>query len=57
MYHDEIFESAVREVKEENYIALKEEISSMERAIESFLSNILECTSSLSERDFHVSTL
>jgi len=57
MYHDEIFENALREVKEESYNALKEEISTMEMAIEKFLRNVLECTSSVSERDFHVTTL
>jgi len=36
---------------------LKTEISSMECAIEKFLNNVLECTTSLSERDFHVTTL
>lgn len=57
MYHDEIFETALREAREESYHELKQEINSMEAAIEKFLTNILECTSSLSERDFHVSTL
>lgn len=57
MYHDEVFENALQEVKSESFTALKEEISSMECAIEKFLTNILECTSSISERDFHVSTL
>ena len=56
MYHDEIFETALRDVREESYKALKEEISSMEYAIERFLKNVLECTSSKSERDFNVST-
>ena len=36
MYHDEIFENALRDVKEENYKALKNEISSMEASIERF---------------------
>ena len=29
MYHDEIFENALKDVREESYKALKEEISSM----------------------------
>lgn len=57
MYQDEIFETALREAKEEGFVALKEEISTMECAIERFLTNILECTSSLTERDFHMSSL
>lgn len=57
MYHDEIFEKALREAREESYVELKEEINTMEAAIERFLTNILECTVSKAERDFHVSTL
>ncbi len=57
MYHDEIFENALRDVKEENYKALKEEISSMEATIERFLKNIFECNSSRAERDFNVSSI
>ena len=57
MYHDEIFENALRDVREESYKALKEEISSMESTIERFIRNVLECTSSKSERDFNVHSL
>ena len=46
MYHDEIFENALKDIREESYKALKEEISSMETTIERFIKNILECTSS-----------
>jgi hypothetical protein len=55
MYHDEIFENALLEAKAENFNSLKAEISTMEIAIERFLTNILECTSSISERDFNLS--
>ena len=57
MYHDEIFENALRDVKEESYQALKQETSSMESAIERFIRNVLECTSSKSERDFNVTSI
>ncbi len=57
MYHDEIFEKALKDVKEESYKALKDEISSMESTIERFIRNVLECTSSKSERDFNVSSI
>ena len=57
MYHDEIFENALRDVKEEYYKALKNEISTMEAAIERFLKPIFECTSSRAERDFNVSSI
>ena len=56
MYHDEIFETALRDVREESYKALKEEIFSMESAIERFFKNVLECTTSKSEREFNVSS-
>ena len=54
MYHDEIFENALRDVKEENYKALKDEISSMEATIERFLKAVLESSSSRAERDFNI---
>lgn len=56
MYHDEIFESALKDVKEESYKALKSEISSMEATIERFLKNVLECTTFKSEREFNLPT-
>lgn len=54
MYHDEIFENALRDVKEENYKALKDEISSMEATIERFLKAVFESSSSRAERDFNI---
>lgn len=57
MYVDEIFENAKREVKEENYAKLQTEISGIECAIEKFLNNVLECTASISERDFNMTAL
>ena len=57
MYHDEIFENALRDVKEENYKALKDEISSMEATIERFLKAVFESSSSRAERDFNIPAL
>lgn len=57
MYHDEIFENALKDVKEESYKALKNEISSMESTIERFIRNVLDCTTTRSERDFNVSSM
>ncbi len=57
MYHDEIFENALKDVKEESYKALKNEISSMESTIEKFLKIVLNCTSFKSERDFNVTSV
>ena len=52
MNHDEIFNTALREVKDEKFEALKEEICTMEIAIEKFLNNVLECTCGVLERDY-----
>lgn len=57
MYHDEIFENALKDVKEESYKALKNEISSMESTIEKFLKSVLNCSSFKSERDFNVTSV
>lgn len=54
MYQDEIFESALRETKEESFRQLQGEVKTVERIIEKLLTQLLECTSSVSERDFHV---
>ena len=54
MYHDKLFNSALREVKDESFQALKEEVISMERAISKFLDEILECTATIAERDFNL---
>ena len=54
MYHDEIFENALKDVKEESYKALRREISTVECAIERFLKCVFECSTFKSERDFHV---
>ena len=54
MYQDEIFENALKEAREENYKALREEVSTVEKLIEKMLSQFLECSTSIAERDYHV---
>ena len=54
MYQDKIFNNALRESKEESFRALQCEVKTVERVIENLLTQLLECTSSVSERDFHV---
>lgn len=54
MYQDEIFENALKESKEENFKALQGEVKTVESVIEKLLTQLLECTSSISERDFNV---
>lgn len=54
MYQDKIFNNALRESKEESFRELQGEVKTVERVIENLLTQLLECTSSVSERDFHV---
>ena len=54
MYQDEIFNNALKDSKEESFRALQGEVKTVERVIENLLTQLLECTSSVSERDFHV---
>ncbi len=54
MYQDEVFENALKDSKEESYRQLQSEVKTVESVIEKFLTQLLECTSSISERDFNV---
>lgn len=54
MYQDEIFENALKDAKEESLKELQCEVKSVEIVIERLLTQLFECTSSISERDFHV---
>lgn len=53
MYQDKIYENALKDAKEESIKELKSEVKFVERLIEKFLTQILECSASLSERDFN----
>lgn len=57
MYHDEIFEQALKDVKEENYQALRDEISTMEMKIENMLKSIFESSAFKAERDFNMTSV
>ncbi len=54
MYQDKIFENAVSEAKEQNFMALKTDVKTVERLINKLLTQLLECSASVTERDFHV---
>lgn len=54
MYQDEVFESALKETREESFKALQGEVKTVERIIEKLLTQLLECSSSVTERDFHI---
>ena len=49
-----IFDSEVEEARLNGLNSLKSEMKSVESLINKFLTQLLECTSSLSERDFNV---
>ena len=55
MYHDEIFEKALKDVREEQYRELRNEVKTIEELIENMLTQFLECTTAVAERDFNVS--
>lgn len=54
MYQDEVFESALKDAREENLANLKTEVKTVERVIERLLTQLLECSTSIAERDYHV---
>lgn len=54
MYQDEVFDKEVREAQIEGLKALKVEVKTIERLIEKLLTQLLECSTSVSERDFNV---
>lgn len=54
MYNDEIFESALKESREDSFKELQCEVKTVERVIERLLTQLLESSSFVSERDFHV---
>ena len=57
MYQEEIFSNAMTEARKDNFDALTNEIKGMEAFIERFLTKIFDSTSSVSERDFNVTSL
>lgn len=54
MYQDTLFDESVKQAQEEGLASLRCEVKSVEALIEKFLSQILECTSTMTERDFYV---
>ena len=53
MYQDKIYEKALKDSNEAQFNDLKKEVKTVESVIEKFLTQMLECTASISERDFH----
>lgn len=57
MYNDEIYENALKDKKESELKELKRDVKKVELVIERFLTQLLECSASVAERDFHVCSL
>lgn len=57
MYQEEIFSNAITDAKRDGYDSLTKEIKGMEAALERFFTKIFDTTSSVSERDFNVTSL
>ena len=57
MYQDEIYDKEVREAQIEGLKALKSEVKTVEKLIEKLLTQLLECSSSIAERDFNVCSM
>lgn len=57
MYQDEIYDKEVREAQIEGLKALKLEVKTVERLIEKLLTQLLECSSSIAERDFNICSM
>lgn len=57
MYEDELYDKTVQEAQLEGLKELKREVKSIEMLIERLLTQLLECSASLSERDFNTFSL
>ena len=57
MYEDEMFDKSVREAQIEGLKSLKREVRTVEKIIERLLTQLLECSANVSERDFNVCSL
>lgn len=54
MYQDKIYEDALKASKEQKVQELRNEVKTVENLINRLLTQLLECSASVSERDFHV---
>ena len=54
MYQDKIYEDALRAKKENEFSNLQGEVKTVEKLINRLLTQLLECSASISERDFNV---
>ncbi len=54
MYQDKIYEDALRAKRENEFADLQGEVKTVEKLINKLLTQLLECSASISERDFNV---
>ena len=57
MYQDEIFEKALQEGNEKRLEEVKHDVKTVEMLINKLLTQLLECSASVSERDFNACAL
>ncbi len=57
MYQEEIFSNAITDAKRDGFDSLTKEIKGMEATLERFFTKIFDTTSSVSERDFNVTSI
>jgi hypothetical protein len=57
MYEDSMFDKSVQEAQIEGLKSLKKEVKTVEKIIERLLTQLLECSANVSERDFNVCSL
>ena len=57
MYQDEIFEKALEESNAKRLEEVQSDVKTVEMLINKLLTQLLECSASISERDFHACAL
>ena len=57
MYQDEIFETAKQEARVTAIKGVQKEVKNIEQIIEKMLTHLLECSSTISERDVNVCSI
>lgn len=54
MYYDELFEKALLQAKEENFVELRAEVNTLKRNFESFLNKFFSSTTHNAEHNYNV---
>ncbi len=57
MYYDELFEKALLQAKEENFLELKAEVAEMKKNFESFLEKFFNTSTHNVEQNYNVTAM